>query len=168
MSKFEELCQSYSDARNKYIRFRDRCFAFAAQLVKGFVDYYEIPSEQVKFVPSHEDVKPNTEYSLRGSMNLDDDTYWHFGLILNFYVRPGVLPEQSFLYNFKIKEGEGEQFKVRIGDLEEEFVIDPNNSEDFQRFYDFLFSITKKDFEEGLQHFLDQEQITRIIGFAHN
>ena len=104
MSKFEELCQSYSDARNKYIRFRDECFDFAAQLIKGFVDYYEIPSEQVKIVPTHEEVKPNTVYSIRGAMNLDDDTYWHLGLILNFYVRPGVSTEQPFLHIFKIKE----------------------------------------------------------------
>ena len=164
MSKFDELCKSYSDARKYYFDYQESCFQFAGKLVKILVDYIEIPKEQIDFVPLKEDIKPNTKYSIPGSMHLDDDSYWHLGIKITVYEKKNICPHQPLLVRILIKKKDS-SYIVKLGIDGEPIIIRPDIDDDFNIFSESLYKLLKNVYEGRLQKFLEKEEVVKRIGF---
>ena len=164
MSKFEDLCRAYATSRKNYFDYRDACLKFGTNLVNGMIDYFKCPREQVKFIPLKEDIKPNTMYSLLGAMDLDDDTFWHFGLGLTLYEAPNVFPQETALLPLLVKKVD-DSFIVKFGTHGEEFKIHKDKPDEQTAFYEFVFRQIKESYEKALQRFLEQKETSRKIGF---
>lgn len=164
MSKFKELCDAYTLSRKKYFDYWDACAIFATNLVNGVVDYFECPREQISFIPLKETPKPNTTYTLRGAMHLDEDTFWHLGVGLTLYTAPNIFPHERTILPFLIKKVD-DNFIVKLGPEGKEFRDSTDKSDRFKEFFDFIFIKIKERYEKGLQKFLEQNETTRKIGF---
>lgn len=163
MSKFDELCRSFAEARRQYSAYRDEHFRFADRLIRGLIEYFEIPQSQIRYVPTDEEVKTNDQYTLLGAMHLDNDTFWHLGVIITFFDKPDRFPKQPVLFVFRMKQ-KSDKFIIQNNPQDKEHIIDPNSREDFIRFYDSLFDSINNYF--SLQAFLEKEQPEpRRIGF---
>ena len=84
MSKFEEICLAYSQARRTFNEYEETCRDFARELVFGMVDYLEWPQDQeITYIPLGEEFDPsNRFYALAGAMRMGDESFWHFGVEL--------------------------------------------------------------------------------------
>lgn len=164
MTKFEELCQAYTNSRKYYFDYRDSCYQFTGGLMGKISSRLGIPMEQLEFIPLKEEPKPNTKYSISGAMHLDDDTYWHIGIRITLYEKPNILPHQPVLVRILIKKKDN-IFTVRLGPAGEVFPIRQEVEEEYNTFIDAMFSLIKNGFETGLQRFLEKREIVKKIGF---
>ncbi len=163
MNKFQEMCNSFTKSCNNFFSYRDECMGFLTNLINGFIEYCEIPKEQIKCIPLNQELKENWQYTVLGSMHLDDDTYWHIGLILTLYRAPNTFPHQPVKMIFKVKKNQ-DCFLLRFGEVEDVFEI-RNPEGDLPKYYDFVVRSIKSHFEEGLQRFLENSATIKKIGF---
>lgn len=162
MSKFEELCKIYDSARGSYVDYQRVCHDFASRLVKSMIDYFQGPEGAVTFIPLQGEPEPEKTYTLMGAMHLDKDTFWHLGVVVTLYPRPGIfLPHRRNLLCFLIKKVE-DYFIVKLSHLKEEFKIHRDKPDEFNPFFEFVFEKIKESYENSLQRFLEQDSIFRI------
>lgn len=168
MSKFEELCQSYAISQKKYREYEQDCMSFIQKFYNGFIAHAEIPREQIYLVPLHEEPTPGSMYSPLGAMNLEDDTYYHLGVVLTVYTAPKQFPQQSLQIHLQVKKTDG-VFLVKITTDDEPVKIALENQQDYIGVYDKIISLIKDHFENGLQKFLEgiPDPIQKI-GFTIN
>ena len=163
MTKFDELCQAYANSRKNYFNYQSSCHEFISRLIKKIIKYLEIPEEQVKVIPLHQEAKDQCDYSVTEAMHLEDDTFWHIGLLITLYAEDS-LPRQPVLI-WLITKRNNDLFLVKLGPASKEFAVHPNEEQDYINFIDHLFLNIKDSFELGLQHFLEGQENTRRIGF---
>lgn len=164
MSKYQELCQAYAVSRKAYMDYREASLTFTQSLIQALMRYLEIPEGQVTFVPVNKEPDPEAIYPLAGAMHLEDDAYWHLGVVLNLGDPSGACPPQAVLLKLLVKHREG-TFGVRLGQDEEDILIRPDFPQDMTEFLEHVFTAVKDSYEEGLQQFLDHETM-RKIGFG--
>jgi hypothetical protein len=163
MSKFDELCKSFEESRRHFEAYRDEHFNFADQLIRGLIEYFEIPQSQIKFRPADGTADRDSNYTMRGAMHLGDDTFWHLGIIITFYEKPDRFPHQPISFDFRMKKKE-DKFIIQNKPQDKEHIIDPNSQQDFTQFYDNLFDGIRDYF--SFQAFLEKEHTEpRRIGF---
>jgi len=66
MTDYEEMCAAFAASRKAYFDYRDRCFSHMGTLVKGFIDYCQIPKDQVRMVPCDKKPQEDSLYSIAG------------------------------------------------------------------------------------------------------
>lgn len=139
MSKYDKICQSYSEARREFRKYEETCRNFARDIVYGMVDYFEWPQDQeITYIPLGEEIGPNDRfYALSGAMRLDDHAFWHFGVELT--VRDiGGANATPFLMSFFIKKS-GPHFIVKLGPNGREIKIHENKKGELDPFFDAVF-----------------------------
>ncbi len=165
MSKFEELCQAYVLSRKTYVDYRDSCFAFSQTLLEALVRYLEVPDGRIRLVPVNREPDAEAIYPLGGAMHLDDDTYWHLGVLIDLSDPAGAYPPQAVLIKLLLKRCEA-SFCVRLGQEGDDFAVRDGYPQDLASFLDHIHKTIKESYEEGLQQFLIQQESTRKIGFS--
>lgn len=165
MSKFEEICQAYATSRKTYMEYRDACFGFSQTLLEGLIRYLEVPGGRIRLVPVNREPDADAVYTLAGAMHLDEDTYWHLGVLVDLSDPAGAYPPQAVLLKLLLKRHEA-TFFVRLGQDEEDFEVRDGHPQDLEAFLEHIYLSIKESYEQGLQQFLIQEESTRKIGFA--
>lgn len=164
MSKFDEMCAAYTMSRKNYFEYQKRCLKHFDTLIKGFIKYCDIPKEQVRFEPCDKVPEKNARYTLIGSIHLNDDTFWHLGMVITLYEKPNVYPHQSLLIILCIKENNGKVFlKVTPEDKQQQ--IDLLDEKQCSALYDRLIEGVKSYYQNGLQRFLKGPESIKKIGF---
>ncbi|MDS3859226.1 hypothetical protein RIF25_00255 [Thermosynechococcaceae cyanobacterium BACA0444] len=107
----------------------------------------------------------DTKYTLFGAMHLDDDTFWHIGLQITLFTAPNEYPQQPVLIRFMLK-AENDGYRVKITQTDKGHLLHAGNDAEFSGFFNDLQQIIRKNFEVGLQHFLEQSASLRTIGFV--
>lgn len=138
-SKYDELCQTYRNSRKDFLAYQDDCQTFARDIVDGMIDYFEWPtSQEITYIPLGEDIDPNNRfYAISAAMQMDDDSFWHFGLELTVEEPSGAYP-LPFLLSFFIKKI-GNVFIVKLGPAGKEFNIPEDRRGELAPFYDIVF-----------------------------
>lgn len=164
MSKYDELCQAYATSRHVYVEYRDACFGFSQALLEAMIHFLEVPDGRIRLVPVNREPDPEAVYSLAGAMHLDEDSYWHFGVVVDLGDPAGTFPPQAVLLKLLVKRHEG-TFCLKLGQEGEDIEIREGYSQDLGDFMENVFLTIKESYEQGLQQFLDKEETTRKIGF---
>lgn len=138
-SKYDELCQTYRNSRKAFLNYQDECQTFARDVVDGMIDYFEWPtSQEITYIPLGEDIDPtNRFYAISAAMQMDDESFWHFGLELTLEEPSGAFPV-PFLMSFFIKKV-GNTFIVKLGPKGKEFNIPEERRGELAPFYDIVF-----------------------------
>ena len=165
MTKFEELCDLFSKSRNDYFKYEDECIHFAADLTKEFITYFKIPQEQITYIPTNKEPEEDKRYTLFGAMHLDDDTFWHIGIILTLFEKPNVYPYQPVLMIIKLKKENGD-FIVSLKGQSKTFKLNGKNPKTFVPFFEYIYENISVLFKSNLQKFLKNSSITKSIGFT--
>ena len=162
MSKFEEICTAYREARHQFRSYEEMCRNFARDLIYGMIDYFEWPqSQEITYIPLGEELNPNNRfYALSGAMRMDDESFWHFGVELTAH-EPGGSNPVSFLLSFFIKKT-GSHFIVKMGPQGREIKIHEDRQKELAPFFDavqqqimqffkkhYVKAITKQETEPG-------------------
>ncbi|MCA9922659.1 MAG: hypothetical protein KC419_25280 [Anaerolineales bacterium] len=163
MSKFEQICERYTNARKAFLEYEEVCRNFARDLIYGMIDYYEWPRDQeITYIPLGEEIGPNDRfYALAGAMRMDDQAFWHFGVELAVHERGGSHP-LPFLMSFFIKKI-GPHFIVKLGPNGREIKIHEERQRELQPFYDAVYVQIIEFFAKKYQDAITNQQ--KEIGF---
>jgi len=139
MSKFEEICATYSKSRRAFLAYEKDCQDFARDLIYGMIEYFEWPhNQEISYIPLGEDLDPNNKfYALAGAMRMNEESFWHFGVELTAY-DGGFSNPVSFVMSFFIKKV-GAYFIVKLGPQGREIKIHENQRETLDPFFEAVF-----------------------------
>lgn len=152
MTRFEELCKSYANARKKYFNYEDECMRFGVDMVNGLVKYLECPPEQVNYYPPDKESDPNISYNIHGATILGEDGFWHVGIGIGLYEAPKLRPQENVRSTLLIKKVD-DHFIVKYGkESPDEFKICEGKVEDLNEFYDYIFEEIKELYDKQLEH----------------
>src|SRR5690606_26547009 len=103
--RYNELTQIYRKTRFTFQQYEDDCAAFARELVNGLLEYMEWPrNQEITFLAINDEVDPtNKFYALSSAMQLDRQSFWHFGLEVKMEEAGGSYP-LSLVLSFFIKK----------------------------------------------------------------
>lgn len=166
-TKFHELCNAYDTAQTKFDTYRTDCHIFSMEFVKELKNYYDVPESQFSLYKINQEsgfqlVPPALIHAIR----LAEDHYWHFGLGLTVCKAAETLPEELILIHILFKKNSENTFNVRYANSKEKFKITKGDATSYAPFFDFLFSIIIKSYNEKLQEFVG-EKTTRKLGYRH-
>uniref|UniRef100_A0A7C4GHP5 Uncharacterized protein n=1 Tax=candidate division WOR-3 bacterium TaxID=2052148 RepID=A0A7C4GHP5_UNCW3 len=77
MSRFSEIHQAYIDARKAFFAERDRCAAFAADLLDGLERYLGCPPAHLRFIPHGGLTSSVKTREAQATPTIDADGIWH-------------------------------------------------------------------------------------------
>ena len=164
MSKFEELCKSYKTSRENFLSNKDDSYSFAATLVENYIRYLQIPRECLKFLPLNKQIKPNTTYTLFGSIHFDEDGFWHLGVQITIRTVQEDIPEQEVLICFMFKKIGPDRFLVKLYSKDSGHLIDIGNYQDYTVFFDFLQQEITALFDETRHEFTETVSPLKTLG----
>src|SRR6266702_4410882 len=81
MSRFQDVKKAYAEARKKYDGYYSQCAYFAGAFSRALVDGFGWPRELVTW----ERPGAGPVAHVEDALVLEEDTYWHLGLLLRLY-----------------------------------------------------------------------------------
>ena len=166
-SKFNELCDAYSNAQTNFENFRLDCHSIASTLVDELKKYMSIPEQRFSLYR----INPQKEFqvvppSLVNALVLASDSYWHFGVGLTVCKHEEKsLQEELILIHLMVRKESDGQFFVKYANEDEEFEVFKDKPESFHSFFDFLHQAIIDSYKERLQQFLS-EKTERKLGYV--
>lgn len=163
MSKFEEVSQVYQKSRQTFLDYESACRNFGRSLIDGLIDYFEWPhSQEITYIQLGEEINPNDRfYALAGAMQMDDESFWHFGVELTAE-EPGGANPLPFLMSFFIKKI-GPHFIVKLGQQGKEIRIHEDKQgkqDELAPFYDMVFHQIMQFFAREYQNAVTHQKMT--------
>lgn len=146
MSKYDELTQVYRQTRRTFQQYEEECSTFARELVSGLLEYIQWPREQeITYLAVGEEFDPNNKfYALTGAMQMDSQSFWHFGVELRLQEPNGTYPLPLVL-SFFIKKVD-DYFIVKLGPEGRELKIPQSKRGQLEPFYEAVFNQLKEFF----------------------
>ena len=163
MSKFEQLCNAYKSRRDEFFQLRNEAIDFASSIYIGFQEYLDVPDGYAKPVPLN-NYRPDTQYNIPGSISLEEDGHWHFGMIITFYMAENIFPQQSVFIDVKFKIIDN-GYVVSLGPLPKKFTILSKN--DHHQFYGYLYDTINDHWKGSVRDILNGSTQTSI-GFIRS
>ncbi len=170
MSKFIELCQAFTSARKVFTQYEQECKELAMELWYNMVAYYEIPIDKVSLY------NVNTAYhNFEKIASPDDlvlalhqDAYFEFGIGVTLHELPKVhpYPRNTIILPFFLSIDDDGRCKLQFGDQGKDFLVQKGSPASYQPFLDYIFTILKAEYEQGLANMKIQNTV-RTIGFKN-
>jgi hypothetical protein len=161
MSKFQELCSTFGQARARTISRRKECAEFLPGLVTGLVDYLEWPTNLIQRCSIRE-LDMEVDDALNGAER-DREGAWHWVLDLALSTQKNLFPEFRFLIDISV-EIRRETFVVKALPSAEEFEMKTATDQQAEAFKEHVFVMIKKWLEQDPDFSLDKTP--RRIGFS--
>jgi hypothetical protein len=169
MSKFEELCEAFTKARNLFKEYEDECKVFARELWDKLIEYYEIPLSNISL---HNVDAYGTPDKITGFddlvLALREDGFFEFGVGFTLFETPKTFPYPHFtiVLPLNISIDRNGVYKARYGEAGKEFILDRTKDDAYQIFLDEMFKLIKSEYEDGLSNMRLQNTF-RTIGFQN-
>jgi hypothetical protein len=149
-TRFQELCKSLEEARERFGAYRSECVWFAATLSRGLTEFAAWPRELVTYEPlAGPNVGQPTE-KIEDALLLDENAFWHIGVRLALEepkARDSILLEIRFK---KLPE----RYLISLFGVEDFEVREPT-PEALHPIYDSILSAVKRHYDAGPRLFLE-------------
>jgi len=169
MSKFEELRQSYVDARAGFFAQRNACTNVAAMLLQGLEAHIQSPSFQFQFMPHTGEVSTSKNQTAKTAAWFAPDGCWHYlvGLQLSD-ATPGAFTKDAarqVIVAELILRPEAEAFSVRIKGWDDQFTLPSEaGSPEQAAFNEFVFQRMVDSYQKAGQRFFEgQDDTARMV-----
>jgi len=168
MTKFDSLCESFKKAQSDFQKFKDGSQYFADELWNKMIAYFEIPQSQLSLYKVDDEGKwEMVPAMMSNALTLEDDNYWQVGFGITLYGQKNEFPQETLIIGLLLKPEGDNKFKVKLYGHEKLFEIDRNKQEDFNAFYDFIFTEIQTNYQKELQT-LDEDHTIRKIGYKYD
>ena len=148
---YQLICKAYAIARENYAAYRSECALFAGTFSRGFAEYLGGARDAISYESLRGVREGDGPVDVQEAMHLDEDTYWHFGMLIR------VAGEKS---------SDVVRVQIRFKKIERRFVINLFGHEDFEisepnaltlePVYELLVGSIRRHYEDGLRLFLDK------------
>ncbi|OYD14697.1 hypothetical protein CH330_03335 [candidate division WOR-3 bacterium JGI_Cruoil_03_51_56] len=167
MTKYEEICAAYGSARKAFSENQAQCLKFAAELVKGMIDYFGCKEQHIKIYPPDINFDPANAGTVEQALRMAPDGVWYFVLGITLYQTPENPPAETLCMNLAVSSTPA-GFEIKVKDVREPFHIPPDYSGITRRhkaFYELVYRTVKNTYEKGLMPFSTKTEIGRDIAF---
>jgi hypothetical protein len=147
MSGYSVLCHAYRKAYSDYWDYKGACSNFVNDLFDGMLGW---PSEKIQYIPTLNDPDPGTLYTPWGAMDLDNDGFFHLGVLLTVDPsgRHSTHVAHHVLLRLSVRK-QDDTFIVKIDGFPDEFEIHEDTPKEIEAFHDSVFNRLKTLYEEG-------------------
>jgi hypothetical protein len=165
MSKFDEMCKAFADARKSWFEYRDRSFANMAMLATGFINYCGFPQENVGYgTPDKNDLRDKKPLPFAMEFN-STDGYWHVDVYITVFEAPNIYPYHVLRFRLCLRESGG-KLLVKRGWDDKPREIDLKDKSQCDDFYAGVVERVKEIFGRRPQDLAeDQSKSRTLIGF---
>jgi hypothetical protein len=163
MTKFEELCEIYTQSGKEFIDYRWKCIDFVVLLGEGVAEYLECSKDEIQYYIVSKQGPPQESHP-RDALFLENDTFWHYGMGINLYMEGIKNPGMTYIFNIALKE-EKNRFIVEFLDQQKEFTVNSKKPEDLHQIYELIFETIKSRFENELEKFLKHKSPEHFPGY---
>ncbi len=158
MSRFQDVKKAFSAAHKQYDGYYSQCAYFAGAFSRALIDRFEWPRELVTWVRPGSGPVSHVEDALI----LEEDTFWHLGLLLRLSEKQKDGDEVRIAIRFK-RSGDRYILELFPG---EEFEVREPTGEEFEPALDSLFHELKMHYDRGLDLFLENRAGKLRIPFS--
>lgn len=160
-TRYLDLCHALEESRKRFRDYRSDCVFFAATFARGLTEYLGGPRDMVSFEPVSGVRAGDGPTEVADAMHLDEDTYWHFGLLLRLVA--DKVPDQLTL-RVRFKKMEGRYVVNLFG--HEDFELSEPTPVALQPVYDELVTSIRRHYDDGLRLFLDRRGQNLHLAFT--
>jgi hypothetical protein len=161
MTKFEEMCKAFADARKYWFAYRDRSYANITTLVAEFLKYSGLPRENVRYGTPGK--KLDGDRPIPAVVEFNSDTgYWEVDVYVTLYEAPNIYPHHEIRFKLSLCES-GDKVLAKLGWEEKPRQIDVANQSQRDDLYSCIVDHIREFFERRPQV---QEVKGTPIGFA--
>ncbi|NUP09380.1 MAG: hypothetical protein HOW73_25280 [Polyangiaceae bacterium] len=166
-TKFENLCLSYGAARDRWFEYRGECREFLIRVSKMMVDDWKLP--ELRYRPLEGKPEEDREYEAGAAIHLDDDGYFHLGVVLTVVDPPENASRQDVVIRICAKKV-GSTFHLRFGREDPHAVIPDDDDDAILRALEGLYEQIKDSYDTDLERFVSTTpsravEASRRIGF---
>ena len=149
MTRYDELTQIYRKTRHTFQQYEDECSTFARELVNGLLKYIEWPrNQEITYIAVGQEIdSTNKFYALASAMQMDSESFWHFGVELRIQEANGAYP-LSLVLSFFIKKAD-DFFIVKLGPQGRELKIPESKRGQLEPFYEEVYKQIKEFFTKS-------------------
>lgn len=167
MTKYQELCDIFTESRYAYFDNRLPCLRFASALVIKLENYLQCLGERIKIFPLDGERRPNTVHTIAGEMKLVEDGYWQLRIGIELHQKNDIMPNDSVTIPIFIKKTNN-FYIANLGEERKKYKIHIDKDYEFNAFFEDIFNVVKKVYEQDINQFHEREDSVRRIGFLAN
>jgi hypothetical protein len=163
MTKFEDLCNAYTNVRREYNSDRLECMQLVGELLAGLREYLGAPEGFVSLFAKGGSFAGRKVDGPAAAMHLDDDTFWHFGVAIDLFEEEGQFPMHCVGFDMRLKKL-GHKFILHV-EGGPPFELTRDNPDRLLPLYEFIYQFVKSRYENSLNEFFVKGDATRRFGF---
>lgn len=144
MSTYQELCDAFTESYKRQNEYSNDCCDFANFVFKKMAEHSEWPQDRITF---SRDKQPEvcSPTCNRTVASLRKDGYLCFDVCLEIRRNDNPAHRYKITIPTTVKKF-GESFFVKIEDMEDEFLLNENDTDELQKFFEFIFGTIKRHF----------------------
>ncbi len=161
-SKYLETCKIIKDGQDENSQYEKESRKFIEKLCQIIKEDWEIPNNNYSVISVNQE-----KYDVileQKDMFLASDTYWHFGIKIEFYDENIEMRPIKSIFHFRFKKIK-EAYLVKITDEDKGFEVEYNNDGNYHEYSKYLFNFLSADFKNSLEDFLLNKNKELKIGF---
>jgi hypothetical protein len=162
MTPYQKLCHALNQANTDYSAYRQESFSFGLKFAAHFKAFLCAPEGSLRYVPLEKDDDNNTGYTVMGAMHMEEDGFWHLGMIL--LLEANGRPGHEIKLHIRFKR-EGDAFRVGPFIDHDEFVVQPEFEDSFRPVFHCIVKAIDNYFLIGRNGQLEKSGPMRSIGF---
>jgi hypothetical protein len=154
----DQIRRAFPSLRKRSQEYELKSYALATALREALIKFLGCSPEAVRFVPVLSEPEAGKIYWASGALKIGDDSFWHFGLVLDFGLT-------RLLFHFLLKGKPDGSFSMKPSTADAPTFGVAGPSGDFGPILDWVFNSVKDYLESGLDRFLSQTS-SKPIGFV--
>jgi hypothetical protein len=162
-SRFDLLCAALGRVHDQYSEYRQTCSLFVGMFRERLEQYLGAPAGTVALYPREGSFAGRKVDGPASAMNLANDTWWHFGVVIDVYASADSMPGHDVGFNMRLKKI-GSQYHLQMED-QPAVVIEEGDDKHLERVFDQMFQFLKGRYETTFQEFLETGDPMRRFGF---
>jgi hypothetical protein len=159
MSKFDEICQAYVDARKSFFAQRDASVEVARGLVQGMERYLDGPPYLIRFLTNMRQAAAATPHDAKDAVLYGADGRWHFSLGMELVDNKEGFNKNAARQNLAFElllKPDGAGFSAGLKGWDDQFALPvTGDSPERTRFYDFWFQRILDSYLQPGQRFFE-------------
>jgi hypothetical protein len=165
MTKFEELCQVFTHAKDDFEKYKSDCAIFAENIWNNLISYYQIPHDNISLYRLNEEGKFELIIpSMFKALVLMQDARWSFAVGVTLQHNIAKEMEDVILISFFIRKDAKQNYYISSNFIQQESLIKLENNQDYYNYFDKIFTIVVDNYTNEFNEFTQQKNI-RQIGF---
>jgi len=162
MTRFLQLCEAFGYSKRQFDEYKVNVSLLVGEFLQGFRAYLQAPEGMVNLMATKGYLNGRKMPGPTGALFLDNDTYWHFGVVVDLYKEDDEFPYELARCFMRIKLAKT-HFDWEILDDGARFQV--SKPAELDAVYDHLFEVLKTRYAQAFKGFVIDGDPTKRYGF---